>query len=230
MEQREQEEVQEARGAIYGFFSALFRKPLSPGELKRVLSEEGVSALCSLFHECPEGRGLENLRQAYDGTKWESEDLLIEYESLFRVPGRQYVHPYESVYSCSGSPGHPNDCPFMDASITREVLKFYKTEGLEPSQGFDGHADHLATELEFMAQLCRRSANFLGLGKINEAKIYCGKQGAFFKDHLNRWAGACLEKIREEAGHPFYRVFAAFLDSFLKNERHLLETVGHETV
>ncbi len=230
MDQIEQKAVQEARGAIYGFFSALFRKPLSPGDLKRILSGEGVSALCSLFYECPEGRDLENLRQAHDGSKWESEALLIEYESLFRVPGRQYVHPYESVYRRPRPPDHPNECPFMDASITKEVLHLYKTEGLEPSQGFDGQADHLATELEFMAQLCRWSANSLGLGEMNEARIYWERQAAFFKDHLSRWAGACLEKIRKEAVYPFYKVFAAFLDSFLKNERHLLETVGHETV
>ena len=84
---------------VGGLRGVIEEKPLSPGDLKKILSEEGVSTICSLFHECPEGRELENLRQAYDGTKWESEDLLIEYESLFRVPGGEYVHPYESVYS-----------------------------------------------------------------------------------------------------------------------------------
>jgi TorA maturation chaperone TorD len=219
---KERKETEEARGMVYGFFSGIFREPLTSEALKRVLSEEGVAALKCLFEESSEKEKLDDLRIAFQGKVLDSTDLMVEYESLFRVPGECYVHPYESVYMASEGPKALKGRPAMDARRTKRIFSTYEKEGLEPSPGFDEAPDALAVELEFMARLCERRARSLACGEWTEAASYGKKQLAFFKNHLFCWAGTCLGKIREKAATPFYCTFAGFLDLFLQKDRQEL--------
>jgi TorA maturation chaperone TorD len=223
MEQKEQEEVQEARGAIYGFFSALFQKPLTSEELGRILDEEAASALQFLFHDCGADKVFKGLKRRLEKSGTYMEELIMDYEALFRVPGRQFVHPYESAYRTSMAVNDTKTRPVMDASLTKEVQEVYENEGLEAAPGFDENADHLAAELEYMSHLCRIRAAHLGQSNHEAARLYEKKQDAFLCEHLACWVDPCMRKVEENASTPFYRTFAIFLRSFLEGETGKIE-------
>ncbi len=219
MDQNEHQEIENGRGTLYGFFSALFQKPLTSGELGRILDEQAASALQSLFHGCGAETALRELRQRLEEPATYMEELLMDYEALFRVPGKPFVHPYESAYRTSMAVNDAKTRHVMDVSFTKEVMNLYESEGLETAPGFDESADHLATELEYMSHLCRIRAAHLGQGDQEAARVYEERQNAFLREHIACWAEPCLKKVEENASTPFYRIFAGFLRSFLEEER-----------
>lgn len=213
MDLNENQDFEKARGAIYGFFSAIFKRPLTPEELGRVMDEEAISALESLFRG-RRTRLMKRLEKAGESI----EEIQMDYEGLFRVPGEQFVHPFESAYRTPAGLNDAKTRPVMDVTLTKRVMEVYASEGLEPTAEFDDSADHIATELEFMAYLCRRRASRLANGDKKAARHYETKQMDFLKEHLGCWAEPCLKKIEENASTPFYRVFAEFLQAFLEDE------------
>jgi TorA maturation chaperone TorD len=219
MDQNEHQEIEDARGTLYGFFSGLFRKALTSKEVGRILDEQTASVLQSLFHGCGAEKAFKELKQSLEESGTCMEELLMDYEALFRVPGRQFVHPYESAYRTSMTVKDNKTRPVMNVSFTEEVKRVYESEGLETAPGFDENADHLATELEYMANLCRIRATHIGQGNREEARLYEKKQNAFLCEHLDCWADPCLKNVEENASTPFYRTFAGFLRSFLEEER-----------
>lgn len=218
MDQNERQEIEKAKGAMYGFFSALFKNPLTAGELGRILNEEAVTALQSLFHGCGAEKSVTELKECLEKAGTSVEELHMDYEGLFRVPGSQFVRPYESAYRTSLGEHAAKSRPVMNLSVTREVNAIYEREGLETAPGFDESADHLATELEFMSYLCKVRASHLVEGNREAARLYEEKQNAFLQGHLACWAEACLEEVEEKASTLFYRTFAGFLRSFLEAE------------
>jgi TorA maturation chaperone TorD len=218
MEQNEYQEIENARGVLYGFFSGLFKKPLTSKELGRILDEETITALQSLFRNGGAEKAVTELKKGIDKAGTFVKEVHMDYEGLFRVPGNQFVHPYESAYRTSLGENATKNRPVMNLSLRREVTAIYEYEGLEMAPGFDETADHLATELEFMSYLCGVRAAHLGERNQEAARLYEEKQNAFLLEHLACWVDPCLKKVEENASTPFYRTFAGFLRSFLEAE------------
>ena len=69
-------------------------------------------------------------------------------------------------------------------------------------------ADHLGTELRFMALLCHREMQAWQGGRTAEAKRALGRQRDFMQHHLGRWAPRYWRLAAADSQHHFYRAAA----------------------
>ena len=127
------------------------------------------------------------------------EELQAEYTALF-ISG--YPHtpcpPHESVY-----------LEQMAAGLTNEILlEIYASWGFSVDLVL---ADHVSTELEFLAFLLTAS-RVEGLSKT-------AKQGAelFLRNHLLRWAPRFASDLAREANLRIYRLLANSLSNMLES-------------
>jgi len=212
-------DLESARGEVYAFFAALLLNQPAPELLAGILSDQGASALEALF---PYQLGAHQFRQLVNGYRcgaWQAEDFVLDYDAMFRVPGDAYIHPFESVYRGENTGTGKAKCSTVCGTWARETVKMYEAEGLGLREGFTELPDHLGVELEFMAFLCRKTAEALESGDQEGAAAFCSKQHAFLTGHILPWSQGCLAKMEENANTPLYRCLASLLRSFLEDEK-----------
>ncbi len=120
------------------------------------------------------------------------EGLEAEYARLFVGPGRPVANPYEAVYVEGRVMG---DC-------TLAVRQCYAEEGLAAEDHF--LPDHVAVELEFMAQLAEREVEAREQGDEAGALACLRQEEAFLREHLGRWLPSFCQQVLAGDAHPFY--------------------------
>jgi len=210
--------LEAARAEVYKFFAALLLNQPTPELLGGLLTEQGASGLDALFPQHPVAARFKELVEHYSRGTWRDEDFLLDYESMFRVPGDAYIHPFESVYRNQNVAGGEPSRSMILGPRAREVARIYEAEGLGPREDFAELPDHLGVELEFMAFLCGQTAAALEAGDGETATAFRCKQHVFLTEHLLEWSPDCLGKIEDGASTPLYRYLASLLKSFLEEE------------
>lgn len=154
--------------------------PQGEGEL-----EAGYARLKSYLDQCGENA---------------CEELAVDYASTFLAAGQAKVEaalPYESIYT---SEKHI----FMQESWEDAVCR-YAQKGLGKGETIrDLQEDHLALELEFMANLVEKDPP--------------EEQLDFLKSHLLNWVEAFYEDVNRYAKTEFYKAVAEITVAFLKKE------------
>jgi TorA maturation chaperone TorD len=213
-----QVEMEEARARLYEFFSrALLQEP-TEAFLHRIGAEQLAGPLQEIFADARYRQELEQLRLNLPEGGLTEELARLDFEALLRVPGADYLTPYESVYRsrlADGGRGYLCGAPAL------EVEKLYLQEGLEPGPGFSELPDHAGVELEFMAHLCRKAAAALKDNCPHLAAEYRWKQRLFLINHLAPWVTLLAQGLRAQARTSFYRFLGVFLQLFLKQEDDL---------
>ena len=117
-------------------------------------------------------------------------------------------------------------CPPYEASYTRgaiayqlaDIAGFYRAFGLQVAGKSGERADHICSELEFMAALCAKEALARSRGLHEQAEICRDARRAFLVEHLGRWAGQFARRIAEHARLPYYTALADLLVALLNHE------------
>lgn len=131
--------------------------------------------------------------------------LEVAYIALFEAgPGGAVCSPFES-----GHLGDPRQVPEIRSTLRRTYLRF----GIALDVGPD-LADHIATELEVMALLCRREAATRPRlpGRVLE------HQRELIGDHLGRWVPSFGRSVVAADRHPAYGCLADALTAFVQHE------------
>lgn len=212
-------EFERARGRIYAFFSDLLLKPPTAELLDALFTPEVETALEMLFPAHPAVETFRQIGRRHRSGRRQDQDFLLDYESLFRVPGANYVHPFESVYRQQGAPQKKVAKAVLLGPETMEVARIYQEEGLQPREDFAGLPDYLGVELEFAAFLSRKCAVALERGEQEKAKSCNAKRTAFLTEHLLQWSGKCLAGMKQNASTPLYVVLASLIECFLQGEQ-----------
>ncbi|MDZ7696195.1 MAG: molecular chaperone TorD family protein [Deltaproteobacteria bacterium] len=159
------------------------------------------------------------LTSEYAQGKWRIEDFQVDFDSLFRVPGSRYVHPYESVYRQQETTSRKPHKSMLMGKEALQVSEIYRKEGLSPAESTAVFPDELGVELEFMGHLCSRTAAALEKNQPGRAADLIRVQREFFTGHLSRWCFPCLDKVMLHAETPLYRLFARLLIGYLREEQ-----------
>jgi TorA maturation chaperone TorD len=106
---------------------------------------------------------------------------------------------------------------------TVETERHYRSEGLTPEYGRVDFADHIGTELTFMAHLCRQQAKALAEGDREAANRLEQKQQRFACDHLFRWAEDFCEVLEVGAATQFFKGLAQMLHAFITMEKKIVQ-------
>ena len=103
------------------------------------------------------------------------------------------------------------------------VLRFYAEMGMMRAEGTVETEDHLALELEFMAQTCDRLVSALAEKAFPEASWLTEQQTRFLDQHLLKWLPSFVKHVHKLGKTSFYKAFADLSLAFLKMDRKLLE-------
>ena len=114
-----------------------------------------------------------------------TDELIWEYRRLFVGPGHLPVPPWGSVYT-------DRECVVF-GETTLELRAWMRERGIARSFDEKTPEDHIGLMLALMSHLCRTQPEHLD-------EYLCA--------HLLTWAPHYLEKLANEATHPFYRGLA----------------------
>lgn len=171
------------------------------------------------------------------------QDLAVDYARIFLAAGvyeGETAVPYESVFTS------PEGLMMQDARD--EVVRVYRRCGLKVPQDLNVPEDHLAFELEFMGRLSGRIAEALAVGEVaepeNAAREVAGAKAAepenaarevagalmaeqlrFIDEHLLNWMPDLARRVESFARLPFYPAMMAVAQSYLRENRAVLEEV-----
>jgi TorA maturation chaperone TorD len=147
--------------------------------------------------------------------------LAVDYARLcLGSDPREGADPYESV--------HRNKEGLMMQDDWEAVLLLYEELGLARTENTHESEDHLALELECMAQLCVRQEAALRAGELPEASWWLEQQARMLDDHLLRWVPSFVQRVEKLGRTDFYKAFGALTQEFLKMDRDILATQNTE--
>lgn len=149
--------------------------------------------------------------------------LTAEYTRLFLGPMSLPAPPWESVYREKGD--------LLFQQCTRDVRDYYARHHLLPAEYPHVADDHVALEMDFMAQLscqlleaAEREQNFEE-NRGTEEKRLIASQITFLEEHLTRWLGSYAERMKSAEDAIFYPTMAALANLFAKEDLAYLHTL-----
>lgn len=219
---KELREIFEERSQTYLFLSQIFY---------RELSTEVIEQLAHMDYRVESEN--ENLKQGYRllhrfFSFCENDartQLAVEYARIFLSAGvytenRQIAAPYESVFT---SPER-----LMMQEARDDVYQIYLRDGFSVNPDRREPDDHLAFELEYLANLSSRTVIALEQDDVGELFSLVEKQSSFIAQHLLNW----LPPLREAAGHfaqlTFYIGMLLVTEGYLQEDLKLLHELKTE--
>ena len=119
------------------------------------------------------------------------------------------------------------------AGARDDVRAIYRAAGLEKDENLHIGDDHIALELEYMAEVARQAAEAARGGEALGGQLAGGRlalQAAFLDSHLLNWVPRFSDAMERHAQTDFYRGLAHFLTGYLEDDRALLgELAAGET-
>lgn len=146
------------------------------------------------------------------------EDLAVDYAHTFLGAGftsPDAAYPIESVYT---SPGR-----LVMQDAWEAVCKAYDAAGLARRADDDLHEDHIALELEFMAELGRRALRAQTAGDEAEVRRQLDEARAFLEAHPLRWVKAFAADVERVSETTFYQGAAKLLNAFIASDLDFLK-------
>jgi len=158
------------------------------------------------------------IARLFDALPDSEEALNALYEASFGLLVSSTAPPYESEYV-------DGKLSFQRAQLLADVAGYYRAFGLETSTSHPERPDHVALELEFMANLLdlEQQAATSDLPEASERRGICrDAQRQFVTDHLAWWLPAFAALLRREVVQGFYAEVTALLAALIAAERALL--------
>ena len=211
-----------ARQQVYAFLGAAFSEPPSAAQLEALRTEDFLDQAATFLDE----NLLANLREFAHAA-----ELIVDLESqarrefmnLFKVPGGQYVTPYESVYRDTREVAGQQVKGLLMGPSAVDVQKWYRLAALEIADDYPDLPDHIALELNYLAHLVGKERQFAA--DADEAKLLCAREMErdFLAGHVLPWIGPLRDKIHEKSQHAYFRSVADMAATFAEQDLAMLE-------
>ncbi|HVJ47608.1 molecular chaperone TorD family protein [Desulfitobacterium sp.] len=207
------EEIQNemSRAVLYNLFASLIARKTDETWLNPYFQNQLQIGL-------PQSEGktelLSDLEKALKSPGYHQE-IQLDYDRLFIVPGPSQTFPYESCYTHRNIDGTFGRLWQEPAQDMQRILKEWD---IQFAEGWDLLPDHIAVELFFMAELCQRRSQAQSL----DQKTLREWQVNFFQTHLQPWVFEFIERVEKEAETGFYHGGATLLREFLTEEEEEL--------
>lgn len=154
---------------------------------------------------------LNQLRDAISSDpEYTLENLKTEYTALLIGPLQLPAPPWESVYRSK------ERLIFQESTLVvrRAYLKYQFLPANYPHEA----DDHLALELDFMANLAKLTLDRFEKNCTDEAVKLLNDQRLFLENHLLFWIDKFAHLIQDSKTHHFYPQIALFTACFLKQD------------
>lgn len=199
----------EMRASVYGLLSSLYLSPPDESLLTGMRSP-------AFLAEWPLGRGdvdvetgLARLEKALPAVTAAS--VREEFWRLFGTLGPADAHPWQSVYL------DRERVPFGEETLRIRAL--FAQFGLASVQSGRHPDDHIGLELEFLARLAARTAEFLAGGDEAGASRARDGQRTCLEEHLLRWAEPFVSRVEAASTSGFYAGLARLTLGVIRSDR-----------
>jgi len=122
--------------------------------------------------------------------------VIGDHSRLFVGPTHVYAPPWASVHMNIG---------LLQGPATQEILAAYRSAGLQPLNADQEPPDHIAVELDFVAELDRRIAEATGKGDLGTASQSIAALRGFLGSYVDPWLDRFLDLVEKHAETDFYR-------------------------
>lgn len=132
-------------------------------------------------------------------------DLAVDYATIFLSAGVYQgltAEPYESVFTSEDN--------LMMQDARDDAVKMYRENGVDVDKELHMPEDHLGLELDFLAIMAGRTADYLraadegDASALAEAARAVKAQKTFVDKHILNWIDQLTEKVEEYADFPVY--------------------------
>lgn len=210
-----------ALSAVNALLSRLYAAPPDLGmfAIMQDLDSEESTTLNSEDSDWTEGLGLlaGYCRQA-DLDK-RLVDVIADHSQLFVGPGHVQAPPWGSVHI---------DVGFLHGPSSQKVAGAYRAAGLEPDRPDQEPPDHLAIELDFIAQLDKRISDALATGDVEEASQNLSALKDFVSNFLVPWVDSFSRLVEKHAETDFYRGLARITRSAVELQQSFASRLADE--
>jgi|CXWL01.1.fsa_nt_gi TorA maturation chaperone TorD len=212
------------RRTVYLFLSNAFSKPPEPGSLCVLQEEAFADAATHLFGPTAISPLVEYAREAVDSPATQ-EELRREFMNVFKIPGPQYVTPYESVF---------RDGREVEGQVVRgllmgpsavDVQRWYRLAAVDVSDVYKDLPDHIALQLNFLAHLCGKEDEFIADNDETHLQRAWEMERDFLMAHVVSWIPALRDRIHEKCQHRYLRAVADSAVRFTRRDLATLESV-----
>ena len=145
--------------------------------------------------------------------------------NLFKVPRRQYIPPYESVYRDSREIEGKKIAGLLMGASAISVQKWYQLAALDISEECKELPDHIAMELGYLAHLCQKEQGFAATGDDARLTRTLEMERDFLAGHLAVWIGLLRDGINEKSRHSYFRAVSELAEQFVRSDLTTLESV-----
>jgi TorA maturation chaperone TorD len=215
-------ELAPVRQHMYAFLSSAFVEPPARQGVAGLFSEAFLSGAEALFGPAATAALRACIADAPRERDWEFA-ARHEFMNLFKVPGAQYVMPYESVYrdtreiegQCVGG--------LLMGSSAVAVQKWYHLAAVEVSGEFKDLPDHVGLEMSYLAHLCGKEQEFAARADRARLRRAREMQRDFLASHVVPWVGLLRDRIYEKSQHPYFRLVADMTLEFARRDLATLQ-------
>lgn len=148
-----------------------------------------------------------------------------EFMNLFKVPGGQYITPYESVFRDARDVGGKRVKGLLMGQSAVNVQNWYKLAAVEISDEYQDLPDHIGLELNFMVHLCGKEQEFADNDDQARLTRAWEIERDFLRAHVIPWAQQLRDKLYDKTQHAFFRTVADLLVEFTRRDLATLEKV-----
>lgn len=214
----------EPRRILYRFLSAAFADPPTDQSLSVLRNDTFLRAISQLF----ERHAISTLfQQVWDApaSLTIQEDMRQTFMNLFKIPGPEYVAPYESVYRDTRDiDGQPVRGLLMGPSAVG-VQRWYRLAAADISDAFNDLPDHIMLELNFLAHLCGKEEEFFANDDEERLLRAWEIERDFLRAHVVSWVPALRDRIYEKCRHAYFRAIADLAVECTRRDLATLESV-----
>ncbi len=216
-------DANENRKAIYIFLTTMYAKELTkPFILELATKKEFFLKLADdpETEETELAEGFKGLAEFASNIKQENLDniqleLAAEYAGLFLGVRQIPPHPSESAYM---STDH-----LIMQKPRDDVMMLYRAMGFEKAKEFTEPEDHIALELQFMANLCEKTTEAMKSNKTEDARKYLEAQRNFLNEHLGKWVPSLAADIFKGGRREFYKAVAKVTKGFVAMDSEMVQ-------
>ena len=224
--------VNVSRERFYAFLSRLFAKEVDEEALNTIVTAQPTIHSLASSQEAEELKDGSRLLQDFIGQAgvlkgkekqdWIT-DLRAEYAALFLAVGMPYKGK-ERLLTCEsaylGKHHTYYDRPFF------LVKDAYKRSGFEKRKDYLEPEDHIAVELDYMANLCKQSQLSLEENNLEDTSRYLNLQKDFLRDHLLKWVPDLCKSLKETADSKLYKSLAYLTNGFISMEGEVVDELA----
>jgi TorA maturation chaperone TorD len=126
-------------------------------------------------------------------------NAIADHSRLFVGPMHLFAPPWSSIYL---------DIGMLNGPSAQAVAETYRRNGVQISSQGSEPADHIAYELTFVAELCRRIRSSVDTQDYDQAAQSLLVIQGFCSEHLSKWIEPFCDRVQNNAQTDLYRGLA----------------------